>query len=279
MRRRSGLWVAGAVRRDMDWIVLLWVAGGCGGAGAIRDRDFAGLGDGAAGAEFWTGRRPVLRWRAGDYADGLGRAAARDSASERGGGLACGAAARGAAARAGARRAAGLPDAGDGRDRVGDLLVSSAGVVGGLAHAARARAGLRRSCAGGQNRRAGVCGRSDRDCTRPQDRLLVAPTMARASNLESRLQAILDPRTRRRAVGRRAAALVAAAALLALIPLAGVRLRTGVGLTGVVYDKSGAVVPGATISATDNASGAKQTTESNPLEPTRFQIWPPGAIR
>src|SRR5258708_1431186 len=58
-----------------------------------------------------------------------------------------------------------------------------------------------------------------------KDNLLPAPAMARASNVESRLRAILDPGIRRSSVNVNVAAMATAVAMLALLPLASLRLH------------------------------------------------------
>ena len=98
-----------------------------------------------------------------------------------------------------------------------------------------------------------------------KDNLFPAPAMARASNVESRLRAILDPKIRRSAVSARGTAIAAAAAMLALLPLASLRLHgQGGGLTGAVYDFSGGVVPGAKVSVMNVDTGFSQTLDSGP---------------
>jgi TonB family protein len=97
------------------------------------------------------------------------------------------------------------------------------------------------------------------------DAALPAPAMARASNLEARLRAILDPTVPRRDVRARAVGAAAAGAFLILAPLAALRLHgQGAGiLAGTIYDASGARVPGATVSIVDADSGQAQTMTSN----------------
>ena len=93
-----------------------------------------------------------------------------------------------------------------------------------------------------------------------------APAMARASNLEMRLRAILDPSVRRRAVSARGAVVALAVALLAVLPLASLRLLgQGAGLSGTVSDASGAVVPGAKVTIVNADTGVTQTIVSGPV--------------
>ncbi|HTM50775.1 MAG TPA: M56 family metallopeptidase [Bryobacteraceae bacterium] len=97
------------------------------------------------------------------------------------------------------------------------------------------------------------------------DSPLPAPAMARASSLESRLRAVLDPGLRRNPVSRRAAFLATCAALLALVPLASLRLLgQGAALSGGVYDFSGGAVPEAKITVVNNDTGFSQTIASGP---------------
>jgi len=98
-----------------------------------------------------------------------------------------------------------------------------------------------------------------------KDSLLPAPAMARASNLDSRLRAILDPKIRRRVVSAKMAAIASAAAMLALLPLASLRLAGQAGgLTGSIYDFSGGVVPEAEVTAVNVDTGFSQTVTSGP---------------
>jgi TonB family protein len=98
-----------------------------------------------------------------------------------------------------------------------------------------------------------------------KDNLLAAPAMARASNLESRLRAILDPKIRRRVVSAKAAAIGSATAMLALLPLASLHLQGQAGgLTGTIYDISGGAVPDAKVLVVNVDTGFSQTIASRP---------------
>jgi TonB family protein len=110
------------------------------------------------------------------------------------------------------------------------------------------------------------------------DSALPAPAMARASNLETRLRAILDPTIRRSAVRARAVAAAAGMALLVLGPLAALRLhgQGAEGLSGIIYDASGGTVPGATVEILDIDTGQKQTMASGPIGNYSFANLPPG---
>ncbi len=113
------------------------------------------------------------------------------------------------------------------------------------------------------------------------DSALPAPTMARASNLETRLRAILDPTIRRRAVRARAVAAAAAVALLVLGPLAALRLhgQGAEGLSGIIYDASGGTVPGATVEILNIDTGQKQTMASGPIGNYSFANLPAGSYQ
>ena len=94
----------------------------------------------------------------------------------------------------------------------------------------------------------------------------LAVAMAQHSHLESRLVALLDSRLNRKQLTRRATALAGIAALCLIAPLASLRAQatksTGT-LSGVVYDPSGAVIPNATILATNLDTHAKETALAN----------------
>ena len=114
-----------------------------------------------------------------------------------------------------------------------------------------------------------------------KDNLLPAPAMARPSNLEPRLRAILDPDVRRNAVTLKVAAIACAVAMLALLPLASLRLQgQSGGLAGVVYDFSGGVIPEAKVSVVNLDTSFAQTVTSGPagnysladLNPGRYQV-------
>src|SRR5579859_1991870 len=110
------------------------------------------------------------------------------------------------------------------------------------------------------------------------DTALPAPAMARASNIETRLRAILDPTVPRRAVRTRFVGAAAAAALLVLGPLAALHLhgQPADGLSGTVYDASGARVPGATVEILNTDTGQKQTISSGPVGDYSFANLPAG---
>jgi TonB family protein len=110
------------------------------------------------------------------------------------------------------------------------------------------------------------------------DTALPAPAMARASNLEARLRAILDPTIRRRAVRSRVVGAAAIAALLVLGPLAALRLhgQGAADLSGTIYDASGGTVPGATVEILNADTGQKHTISSGPAGNYSFANLPAG---
>jgi TonB family C-terminal domain len=110
------------------------------------------------------------------------------------------------------------------------------------------------------------------------DTALPAPAMARASNLETRLRAILDPTIRRRVLRTRVTGAVACAALLVLAPLAALRLHGQAAgtLAGTIYDASGARVPSATVSIVNTETSQAQTAVSNQVGKYEFTNLPAG---
>jgi len=89
-----------------------------------------------------------------------------------------------------------------------------------------------------------------------------AVAMAHQSDLESRLVALLDARINRKKLSRRAALATALASLCLLLPVAVVRGQSQGSrgtISGVVYDASGAVIPRATVLATNLDTNAKET--------------------
>jgi hypothetical protein len=95
-----------------------------------------------------------------------------------------------------------------------------------------------------------------------QDWALGSVAMARRSQFEGRLVAILDP-SLRRALSRWAAGLTGVVLAVVAVPLAAMRPRPPVtatgALSGVVYDGTYAVVPGARVAVTDRAGRVERT--------------------
>jgi TonB family protein len=72
--------------------------------------------------------------------------------------------------------------------------------------------------------------------------------MAERFDLEGRVHALLDAGRSRKAASRKLCAAMFLVALALMIPLAAVHAQSPASMTGVVYDPSGAIIPGATIS-------------------------------
>lgn len=98
--------------------------------------------------------------------------------------------------------------------------------------------------------------------------------MSGASNLETRVQAILNPRLSRRAFTPIAGAAACLFAACLVLPLAAMRPQAGDARTvsGTVYDASGAVVPNASVILTNSDKSQKQTTTTDPAG--QFAIGP-----
>ena len=99
-------------------------------------------------------------------------------------------------------------------------------------------------------------------------------SMASASNLETRLGAILNPHLSRRASTPLTGAMAFLVAACLVLPLAAMRPQTGDTrlFSGTVYDPSGAVVPDAAVILTNSDNGLKRTTATD--QAGRFSIGP-----
>jgi len=100
-----------------------------------------------------------------------------------------------------------------------------------------------------------------------------AVSMAGA-HLETRIRAILNPRTNRRVMGRASAVMACVIAACLVLPLAAMRPQaTAVGLvSGTVYDPAGARVPDASVIAMRPDNGQKMTTTTD--QEGKFSIGP-----
>jgi TonB family protein len=100
--------------------------------------------------------------------------------------------------------------------------------------------------------------------------------MARTSTLERRIVAMLNPRLDRRVPTRRALLGAAAALIVLLLPVALLRAAQPARqlLEGVVYDTTGAVLPGVTVIL--DADAAKVETTTDPSGRFRFDGVDPG---
>jgi TonB family protein len=101
---------------------------------------------------------------------------------------------------------------------------------------------------------------------RPAATTSFAVAMAHQSNLESRLVALLDAKINRKKLSRRAALVTVVASVCLLLPVAVVRGQSQGSrgtISGVVYDASGAVIPHATVLATNLDSHTKEAAITN----------------
>ncbi len=104
----------------------------------------------------------------------------------------------------------------------------------------------------------------------------VVMRMARTSTLERRIVAMLNPRLDRRVPTRQALLAAAAALVVLLVPVALLRAAQSARqpLEGVVYDTTGAVLPGVTVIL--DADAAKVQTTTDPSGRFRFDGVDPG---
>ena len=99
--------------------------------------------------------------------------------------------------------------------------------------------------------------------------------MAERFDLEGRVHALLDASRSRRGVSRRLGAVMFAGALALVIPLAAVHAQAAKGaVAGTVYDPSGAVVPGATITLSGGFN--EEFTRANPAGQFKLSSIPAG---
>ena len=103
-----------------------------------------------------------------------------------------------------------------------------------------------------------------RKCRRPGARWVSAVPMAHPSTLERRIVAMLNPRLNRQTLSPRIAAAAAAVLLAVTLPVAA--LRAGQApptyFSGAIYDTTGAVMPGVSLTLED-AAGGKQSAVSD----------------
>ncbi|HEV2491830.1 MAG TPA: M56 family metallopeptidase [Terriglobia bacterium] len=106
-----------------------------------------------------------------------------------------------------------------------------------------------------------------------------AVAMAQPSNLEARVRAVLDPAANRRGLTRRAGVLTVLALATVVLPLAALQASakkdTGK-IWGTVYDPSGAVVPDATVTITNQESKVKQSVSTSQEGVYEFPAIPAG---
>lgn len=116
-----------------------------------------------------------------------------------------------------------------------------------------------------------------RKCRRPGARWVSAVPMAHPSTLERRIVAMLNPRLNRQTLSPRFAAAAAAALLAITLPAAA--LRAGQApptyFSGAIYDTSGAVIPGVSLTLED-AAGGKQAAVTDASGRFQFASVAPG---
>jgi TonB family protein len=103
--------------------------------------------------------------------------------------------------------------------------------------------------------------------------------MAERSDLESRVRALLDRRRARHPLTRRAAFAVSAAMLAVLLPLCVLTMygqASSAGLTGVVRDPSGAVIPKSRATLRNLDGPNQESTEADMAGRYQFAAIPPG---
>ena len=107
-----------------------------------------------------------------------------------------------------------------------------------------------------------------------------APAMARRSNLEGRVRAMLNSRVDRRPLSRRAAAVLLIALMGISTLVAGFAAAQGfASLAGAIVDPTDAVLPDVTLVLTNDASGAKYELRSDRTGRYEFVGLPPGGYR
>ena len=109
-----------------------------------------------------------------------------------------------------------------------------------------------------------------RRCRASRTRWVSAMPMAHPSTLERRIVAMLNPRLNRQALSRGAAVLAAALLLAVALPVAALRAKQAppTYFSGAVYDPTGAVMPGVTVTLEDGTG--KKTAQTG--ADGRFQI-------
>jgi TonB family protein len=100
--------------------------------------------------------------------------------------------------------------------------------------------------------------------------------MADRFDLEGRVHALLDAGRTRKAASRKLCAAMFAGALALMIPLAAVRAQSTASMTGAVYDPSGAIVPGATISLKSIGGKNEEVARANSSGQYKLQSLPAG---
>ena len=104
-----------------------------------------------------------------------------------------------------------------------------------------------------------------------------APAMARASSLERRISAMLDPHLARRPLSRLARVSIVVVGLAATASIASVAAQsTFATVTGTIHDQLGGTIPNVTLTLTHVQSGAKHEVRSNDSGAFEFVGLPAG---
>jgi TonB family protein len=105
-----------------------------------------------------------------------------------------------------------------------------------------------------------------------------ALSMAHSSNLEPRIKAMLNPKLNRKSITKVGAALLLAAAACILLPLASIGAPQAAAgrLLGTVFDFSGAVIPDATVVATNLDTHTRDMTTADQAGDYAFRSLPAG---
>jgi TonB family protein len=106
-----------------------------------------------------------------------------------------------------------------------------------------------------------------------------APAMAEASDLESRVRALLDGTRSRHPLSRRAAIAIASVAVAVLLPVVAITAQaqaTRGSLVGVVEDASRARIPNCQVTAKNLDGTNQEVTRANPAGEYSFAAIPPG---
>jgi len=93
--------------------------------------------------------------------------------------------------------------------------------------------------------------------------LLPAPAMARASGLEGRVAAMLNPRVNRRPLTPRARIVVVVVLLSAALSVAGVRAQHFSTLSGTLVDQTNAILPNVTVSLANDAAQTRHEVRTD----------------
>jgi len=111
---------------------------------------------------------------------------------------------------------------------------------------------------------------------------LTSVAMARSSQLEVRMKALLDPKLDHRPLAARRALLAAALAAVLLLPVAAIRAtakNSAGNISGTVHDPSGAVIPGANVTLFNMEQKYKVVARSGEDGAFAFPAMPAGLYR